>query len=63
MSKNKMFTTPSKTTTFYLETATCFGSVHPSLRHQHDILKYGKNNIHVYSPYGFTLWDPTSLQQ
>jgi hypothetical protein len=50
-----MFTMPSKATTFYLETATCFGSVHPSLRHQHDILKYGKNGIHVFSPYGFTL--------
>jgi hypothetical protein len=61
--QNKMFTKPSKTTSFYLETARCFGCVHPSLSHQHNILKHGKNGIHMYSPHGFTLWDPTSLWQ
>jgi hypothetical protein len=53
---------PSNTITFYLERATCFGRLDHHRVHQHNILKYGIVQKRAYSPYGFTLWDPTSLQ-
>jgi len=62
MFKNRSFTMPLDTTTFYLETAMCVSHLWPSLGYQHNILKHGKNKIHVHSPYSFTLWDHTSLQ-
>ena len=33
---------PSKETTFYLETATCFSRLRPTSGYQYNILKYGK---------------------
>ena len=66
--KNKSFTMLSSTTTFYSETATYFGRLRPSSGHQLNIFNEVKCNIYIYiyiyihSPYGFTQWNPTSLQ-
>jgi hypothetical protein len=53
--QDKLFTMLSNTTTLYTGTATCF---RPSTQH----FKTRWNAVHIYLPYGFTLWHPTSLQ-